>query len=51
MLFLSESGLSPVAEGSRLVVLNPVLDGRLEESPTGFKLLQGLQPRIETPRL
>ena len=49
--FVRESRLSPVAEGSSLVVLNPVLDGRPKEASAGLKLLESLQPRIETSSL
>ena len=37
-----------MAEGPRLVILNPILDGGAEEPPAGLKLLQSLEPRIET---
>jgi hypothetical protein len=37
-----------VAEGPRLVILNPILDGGAEETPAGLELLQRLEPRIET---
>ncbi len=37
-----------MAEGPRLVILNPILDGGAEESPAGLELFQCLEPRIET---
>ncbi len=40
-----------MAEGPRLIVLNPVLDSRLEESPAGLKLFESLKPGVEAPRL
>lgn len=46
-----KGGLSPVTEGSSLVVLDPVLDSRLEEASTCLKLFKGLKPRIEPSRL
>jgi len=50
-LFVTQSCLGPVAEGSRLVVLDPILHSRLKESAPGLKLLKGLQPGIETSGL
>ncbi len=49
--FVRESCLSPVAEGSSLVVLNPVLDRRSKETSAGLKFLESLQPCIETSSL
>ena len=40
-----------MAEGSRLVVLDPVLDGRLEETAACLKLLERLEPCVEASRL
>jgi hypothetical protein len=50
-LFVAQSCLGPLAEGSRLVVLDPILHSRLKESTPGLKLLKGLQPGIETSGL
>ena len=49
--FLRESGLGPVAERPRLVVLDPVLDGGAEEPPASFELFERLEPRVEASRL